>query len=143
MIYAAECFGYFVYSPALTYEELLAREEEVKAAVGGILADCDAAHIHFESSGDALHLQCALQEHSEAVFHDICDKLAPYMDNNIDGRLLMVRTSLQTLHAYSLHEGKWQEAVVNMPPPGHLEPVLPLLVPIKPLPDPKKRGQKT
>ena len=116
-----EFFGYFIYGPDLTYEELLDREEALKKSLQSILAEIDADYIHFEADGDTLRVQCGLGAKNEDLFHDVCIKIAPFMQNGLDGRLLFVDKDLHMLHAYSLHKGKWQEAVIALPPPGYLE----------------------
>jgi hypothetical protein len=137
--YQTEFFGYFVYSPELSYEELLRREESFKLAVRDSLSGSEAEFIHFEADGDGLRVQCALKDDNENVFQEICAGIAPHVRNGIDGRLLFVNKNLHALHAYSLYAGEWQEAVIVMPPPGRLEAHRPPLVSNQPRPAPKKR----
>lgn len=116
-----EFFGYFIYGPDLTYEELLDREDALKTSLQEILAGIEADYIHFEANGDTLRVQCGLGAKGEDLFHAVCIKIAPFMQNGLDGRLLFVDKDLHMLHAYSLHKGKWQEAAIALPPPGYLE----------------------
>ena len=137
-----EFFGHFVYGPDLTYEELLAREEALKEALAAILAASGADYSHFEADGDSLRVQCGLTGQGEDLFHAVCDRIAPLMEKGLDGRLLFVDKALHALHAYSLHQGKWQEGVILLPPPGHLEKADPVeLIAAEPV-GAKKRAKK-
>ena len=117
-----ELFGHIVYSPDLSYDDLLAREEAAKAIIQTTLENVDGDFIHFEALGDALRFQCVLPEKQDAVFHDICDKLAPHIKNGLDARLLLVDKDLDILYYYSITGGHWQEATVGLPPSGYLAP---------------------
>ena len=117
-----ELFGHVVYSPDLSYQDLLTREEEVKALVQGVLETAGGDFIHFEALGDTLRFQCVFPEERDAVFHSICDGLAPHVKNGLDARMLMVDKDLGAVYFYSLTDGRWQEAVIGLPPAGHLAP---------------------
>ncbi|SBV93505.1 conserved hypothetical protein [uncultured delta proteobacterium] len=117
-----EVFGHVVYSPDLSYDDLLAREEGIKAMVQTVLEKAGGDFIHFEALGDALRFQCVLTEEREEAFHAICDNLAPAVKNGLDARLLMVDKDLDTLYFYSVTGGKWQEALVGLPPAGYTAP---------------------
>ena len=126
-----ERFGHIVYSPDLSYHDLLDREEQAKAKVQEVLEKASAEFIHFEALGDMLRFQCVLPEEDDKVFHAICDDLAPFVTkaNGLDARLLLVDKDLTTVFFYSIVNGKWQEATVGFPPAGYIapkpEPVLP------------------
>ena len=124
-----ELFGHVVYSPDLSYHDLLAKEETVKASVQAILEKAGGEFIHFEAFGDMLQFQCVLTEESEAVFHAICDDLAPNTKNDLDVRILMVDKKLNTLYYYSIADGRWQEAYLGLPPAGYLAPKLDIMRP--------------
>lgn len=115
-----ELFGHVVYSPDLSYDDLLTREDEVKAMVQGVLEKAGGEFIHYEALGDALRFQCVLPEEREEVFHTICDDLAPSVKDGLDARLLMVDKDLGAVYFYSVTGGKWQEAVTGLPPAGYL-----------------------
>ena len=144
-----EMFGHIVYSPDLSYHDLLSREEEAKLMVQAALERAGGEYIHFEALGDTLRFQCLLPEERDAVFHGICDGLAPYAANGLDARLLFVDRDLDSLYIYSLSGGKWQECAVAMPPAGTLmtkaEPVtIREVLPVKspaPRDAPKKGGK--
>jgi hypothetical protein len=117
-----EVFGHIVYSSDLSYDDLLAREEEIKAMTQGVLEKVNGEFIHFEALGDTLRFQCVLPEEREEAFHTMCDNLAPFVKNGLDARLLIVDKDLDALYFYSITGGKWQEAVVGLPSSGYLAP---------------------
>lgn len=120
--FTIELFGHIVYSPDLSYHDLLDREEQAKAKVQDVLEKASAEFIHFEALGDILRFQCALPEQNDAVFHSICDDLAPFVTNGLDARLLLVDRDLNAVYFYTIVNGKWQEATIGFPPPGYLAP---------------------
>ena len=126
--YKIELFGHIMYSPDLSYNDLLVREEEIKLTMQGILERAGADFIHFEALGDALRFQCVLPEEDDDNFSRICEALAPSMKNGLDGRMLLVDKDLDTLYYYTFVEGKWQEAAVALPPAGHLVAAPPVII---------------
>ena len=109
-----------VYSPDLSYDELLTREDEIKKFVQSVLEEANGEFIHFEAMGDALRFQCVLPEERESVFQTVCDKLAPQVKDGLDARLLLVDKDLGELYFYTIVNGIWQEAVMSLPPAGYL-----------------------
>jgi len=121
-----ELFGHVTYSSDLSYDDLLAREEAVKALVQSALETVSGEFIHFEALGDTLRFQCVLSDEREQDFHAICDNLAPHIKNGLDARLLMVDKDLGSVYFYSISDCRWQEATIGLPPAGRLaqaEPV--------------------
>lgn len=118
-----ELFGHVVYSPDLSYDDLLAREDAVKNLVQDVLEKAGGEFIHFEAMGDTLRFQCVLAEERESVFQDVCDDLAPHVKDGLDARLLLVDKDLGSVYFYSIVNGRWQEAVMGLPPAGYLAEV--------------------
>lgn len=123
-----ELFGHIVYSPDLSYHDLLEREESVKNMVQEVLESSGGSYIHFEALGDTLRFQCALAEERDEIFHNICDDFAPHVKDGLDARLLIVDKDLDTLYSYSIVNGKWQEAVIGLPAAGRLDDAPPVKV---------------
>jgi hypothetical protein len=121
-----ELFGHVMYSPDLSYHDLLEREETLKLAIQEVLEKADGAFIHFEALGDMLRFQCVLPEERDEVFHRVCDGLAPHIRNGLDARLLLVDKDLDTLYFYALVMGKWQEATIALPSAGYLADAKPV-----------------
>ena len=122
--HATELFAHFVYSQELSYDDLLAREDELKSQVEALLQESGGEFIHFEAMGDALHAQCVFQEYGEELFHGICATIAPRMDGHVEARLLFVSKDLECLHLYAASDKKWHEAVLQLPMAGPLGEVL-------------------
>jgi hypothetical protein len=116
-----ELFGHLVYSPELSYEELLSREEGVTTLLQSVLTEHGADFLHFEALGDTLRIQCMFQDGDEGFYQGICAAVAPAMKNGISARFLLVDKDLETLHCYGLSNGAWQEAVMQLPGPGDLD----------------------
>ncbi len=116
--FATELFAHFVYSPELSYHDLLEREEELKLLVQATLVSNDAEFIHFEAMGDTLHAQCMLTAYGEDVFHSICEALAAQVPADVEGRLFFVSKELYHVHLYTFFNGKWQEACMQLPAAG-------------------------
>ncbi|MDL2271759.1 hypothetical protein LJC23_01855 [Desulfovibrio sp. OttesenSCG-928-I05] len=119
--YKTELFGHLVYSPELSYEDLLAREEEAKLLLQNVLMEHGAEFLNFEALGDTLRAQCVFSGGDEAFYQDICNAMSPVLRDGITGRLLFVDKDLEILHLYALADGKWQEAVMQLPQPGFLD----------------------
>ncbi len=134
-----ELFGHVTYSPNLSYQDVLDREEKLKLEAQVLLSGVDADFIHFEAVGDALRFQCVFTDGGESLFHQICDGLCPMMDNGLAGRLLFVDKDLYTLHYYSLGKGTWQEGTLALPLAGYLEKTTPVRVGSFPHVGPERR----
>lgn len=113
-MFQTEFFGLIVYSPELTYEDLLAREEELKEVLQETMQNFQGAAINFEALGDSLRVQCMFAETGEDFFREFADELAPAIDEGLSGRLLFVDKDLKTLSIFGLDEGKWEEAMLDL-----------------------------
>ncbi len=118
--HTCEIFVHIVYSPELSYYELMDREEALKTLVDSILFEAGGEYIHFEPSGDTLRAQCSLPAFAEDVFHSVCDKLLPGLDEHLEAKLLFVSKNLESLFLYTISRGKVQEACIDLPPAGPL-----------------------
>lgn len=137
-----ELFGHVVYSPDLSYHDLLEREEAMKNTVQGILEKAKGVSIQFEALGDTLRFQCLLPREREEVFHAICDDLAPQVKDGLDVRLLMVDKDLDTLYSYVIASGRWQEALIGLPPAGRLAETPPIKLGRLPTDHPTRKKKK-
>ena len=115
-LFATELFAHFVYSPTLSYHELLEREEELKIFLSQMVEEQGGDFLHFEATGDALRAQCVFPDYREDAFHALCDVLAPQMKGDVEARLLFVSKDLDHLHVYALNNSKWKEATIVLPP---------------------------
>lgn len=126
--YKMELFGHVVYNHELSYDDLLAREEETKLLMQETLENAGGGFINFEALGDTLRFQCMLPDEDEGAFHRICEALAPNIKKGLDARMLLVDKDLDTLYYYSLVDGRWQEAIVGLPPAGYVVDAQPVTV---------------
>jgi hypothetical protein len=116
--YAAEMFCRFVYSPELSYDDLLTLEASLKIDLTGILGGYGGEFIHFEETGDAVRVQCVFPAYNEELFHVLCDRIAPLTDGRTEAAILFVDKDLELLHMYALHDGTWRECCLRLPAPG-------------------------
>ncbi len=123
--YKTELFGHVVYSPELTYEDLLAREEEVKEHIRAVLTEHGGDFLHFEALGDTLRVQCVFQAGDEDFFQALCAAVAPWFNEGISARLLFIDKDLESLFFYGIRDGAWQEAVLALPECGFLDAAAP------------------
>ena len=114
-LYLCELFGHFVYSQDLSYHDLLKREAGLLEALEGVLRGRDAAHIDFTPSGDVLRMQCMFPKPDEALFHAICEEIAPLLGEDIEGRLLFVDKNLSHAGFYCLAGSAWKETPLSFP----------------------------
>ncbi len=116
--FTTELFTQFIYSPELSYQDLLEREEELKTFLARIIEEHGGEFTHFEALGDTLRAQCVFSEYGEELFHEFCDKLAPALDNQVEARLLFVSREMDFLHLYGIRDGQWTESCLSLPPAG-------------------------
>ncbi len=117
-VYQCEFFGHFVYSEELSYIGLLEREAALMDAFDRLLRDMDAAHIDFTPTGDALRAQCVFARADEALFHSVCDAIAPLLGDDVEGKLLFVDKNLEHVALYCLAGAVWKEASIALPEAG-------------------------
>lgn len=116
--HASELFAQCIYSPDLSYEQLLALEADMKLELNKILEERGGEFIHFEELGDTLRVQCVFAESEENLFHSVCEEIAPLMDGTVEARLLFVDKDLEGVSFYVVNRGEWQEGFVSLPPAG-------------------------
>lgn len=115
MLYHTEMFAHFVYSPDLSYHELMDAEDELKPFFLELLEGQEANYVNFEAVGDTLRVQCVFKSFDETLFHSICEGLKPIIDENLDGRILFVDKGLGALAFYLLDQDGWKESILSLP----------------------------
>jgi hypothetical protein len=113
--YMTELFAHILYSPSLSYHDLLEREEELKTFWGLLAEMRGGEYLHFEAQGDALLVQCVFPAYGEDLFHALCDALAGRMNGDMEARLLFVSKDLSLLHLYVVSRGRWRESLLRLP----------------------------
>jgi hypothetical protein len=114
-LYLCELFGHFAYSEDLSYHDLLEREAGLLEALEQTLRGHEAAHIDFTPAGDVLRMQCMFAKPDKALFHALCEEIAPLLAKDIEGRLLFVDKDLVRVNFYCLADSTWKEAVLSFP----------------------------
>ena len=112
-----EMFGHLVYDDSLTYEELIAREEQLTTEFSARLKGMEASHIHFEPQGDALYVQCVFAEKDANDFESVCHSLCELVGKEVAARLLFVGKELDGLWCFFIHNGLCQTAELCLPSP--------------------------
>ena len=118
--FATELLAQFVYSLELSYDDLIACEEDLKAKATVFFEQNGGEFIQFEAMGDTLRAQCLFLNYDETLFHQLCEDLLPLINGDIEARLLFVNKDLESLHLYTLTHGKWQECCMMLPVAGPL-----------------------
>ena len=119
----SELFGRFSYDDSLTYETLLAVEENLTADLTALLVRANATHLDFTPLGDALMFQCAFEAHRLYVYRKIAMEAAALLPEGVRGQILCLDKDLNSLHIYWLRTGQWQEEERSVPfdPPQGLK----------------------
>ncbi|MFV0422603.1 hypothetical protein [Oleidesulfovibrio sp.] len=112
--YDCEMFGYFSYSPDLSYSELHELEAGFRDALQDALEQRGADFMQFEPEGDALRVQCVFGECHEENFHEVCDAVVQGMNNHVFGKMLFVNKNLQELLVYRLESKGWYEGAIDL-----------------------------
>lgn len=118
MQYKTEFFGHVVYSPELSYEDLLETEKAFQDAAMAILSEAGAQYINFNAFGDTLRVQCVFELFEEQLFHFICEAVAPMVDGKLEARFLFIDKELDNIAIYCIADKKWQENVLQIPVAG-------------------------
>ena len=119
-----EMFGNFIYSPELSYNELLVLEGTLKDEISEVLYDNEAEHISYDVSSDSIRIQCSFAQYNEHFFHKICDQILPFLKFNVEGKILFLHRDISTIHIYTIFNGDWQEASIFVPHVSEFEEIL-------------------
>jgi len=110
-------FGQILYDDNLTYQELLATEQNVKLVVQDTLQKFGAQHFDFTPQADSLLLECLLPVMERQVSRSICDAINRQLGPQVLARFEFVDRQMNNTVFYFLGRGKWQEQVLNIPGP--------------------------
>ena len=115
--YHYEMFGSLIYGEALTYEELISREQSLIAEFTACLQNAGASHIDFQPLGDVLSVQCAFEEQDARAFEDVAAAAAQSAGKHTEGRLVFVSRDLDHIYCFFLVDGACQGGRLNLPAP--------------------------
>jgi len=121
--YFCEMFGYIYYNDALTYEQLLKRENYLIDDFKNVLMEHKAVHINNIPLGDALLVQCSFSAYDDYLFEKLCDDLHTILCEYVYCKLLFVDKSLDFMHICRLTHLGWEESTLHFPiSPKHESP---------------------
>jgi hypothetical protein len=115
--YHYEMFGRLIYGEALTYEELMSREQTLTTEWTAYLQNIGASHIDFRPLGDALSVQCAFDEQHARDFEDVADTAAHLAGQHTEGRLVFVNRDLDNMYCFFLVDGSCRGGRLDLPTP--------------------------
>ena len=115
--YRYEMFGNMVYGEALTYEELIDREQALMVAMTAYLQSLGASHIDFQQLGDALYVQCLFAEQDARNFEEVGDAIATLAGQDIEGRLVFFGRDLGRVYCFFFADEECQGGRLNLPAP--------------------------
>jgi hypothetical protein len=112
--YNCEVIGVLQYSPDMGYHELYEMEERRIDEIHAILEHAGAEHIDFWGTGDALQLQCELQEYDEHALASLSDEIAAVLSDDVAGKMCCVDKSLSGLSLFFLAPGRWRREGLDL-----------------------------
>lgn len=122
--YKTEIFGQFIYSPEISYDELLELEDEIKAFITDTLDSAGAEFLAFESEGDRTFFQCVLQDSDEENSEQIAGRFAARLNNTLECKMMFVNKMLDMHFYYAMnHKGIKLEKII-LPPAGPMDRAL-------------------
>lgn len=122
--YRTELYGQLIYSPDISYEDLLPLEEDLMAHVTEKLEASKAHFVHFESEGDRTFFQCVFQEFGEELFALVARSIAVKTDGKVECKLFFVDKELSSVYFYALSKGKLKANKVALPVAGPIDNAL-------------------
>jgi hypothetical protein len=119
--YRAELFGQLIYSPEISYEDLLPLEDELIIFVRQTLENVNARFISFEQEGDHTFFQCVFQNFDESFFASLGHMLKDKIKNKVEGKLFFVDKALSSVYFYALNNGALKTHKVTLPMAGPID----------------------
>ncbi|MDR2826366.1 MAG: hypothetical protein LBV76_06175, partial [Deltaproteobacteria bacterium] len=119
--YSAELFGQLIYSPEISYEDLLPLEEELVLFVRQTLEHFNGQFISFEPEGDHTFFQCVFQNFDESFFTSVGQMLKDKIKDKVEGKLFFVDKALSSVYFYALNNGALQAHKVTLPTAGPID----------------------
>lgn len=122
--YGTELFGQVIYAPEISYDDLLALEEEIKGFVTASLEAAGGEYLSFESEGDRTFFQCAFQSCDQAIMEALARTFAKRMDKQLESKLLFVERLLGRHVFYAVNHRRTREEVITLPAAGPIDEAL-------------------
>jgi hypothetical protein len=119
--YRTELFGQLIYSPEISYADLLPLEEELMLFVRQTLEQFDGQFISFEPEGDHTFFQCVFQGCADSLFTSIGQTLKEKIAGLVEGKLFFVDKALSAVYFYALNKGALQGQKMVLPAAGPID----------------------
>ena len=115
--YRYEMFGNIIYDQALTYEELIGREQTLMSEFTAYLQQSGASHIDFQPLGDALYVQCVFAEQDARNFEDVAETVARLSGQHLEGRLVFFGRDLGRIYCFFFADESCLGGRLSLPTP--------------------------
>ena len=116
--YPCEMFAHVYYSPALTYEELHAIEEELLQRLDVMLGGEGAIHLEFWPDSDSLAVQGEFEEFEPGLLHHLAERVRAILPASAEARMVFVnKLSLEDIIIYNITPAQVEETATALPRP--------------------------
>ena len=122
--YRTELFGQVIYAGEISYDDLLALEDEIKGFITGSLEAAGGEYLGFESEGDRTFFQCAFQACDGEAMKELAKTFARRMNDHLESKLMFVDRMLSQHTFYGINHKKIQEKVITLPEAGPIDKAL-------------------
>lgn len=122
--YQTELFGQVIYAKEMSYDALLALEDEIKDFITVSLEKEGGQYLGFESEGDRTFFQCAFQTCDEECMDRLAKKFAKRMHNHLESKLMFVERMLNKHVFYGINHKKAQKQLIKLPEAGPIDKAL-------------------
>ena len=112
-----EMFVNLIYGDALTYEDLIGREQSLMVELTAYLQNIGATHIDFQPLGDALYAQCVFVEQDARNFEEVAGTVAQLSGQHVEGRLVFVGRDLGRIYCFFFADESCLGGRLNLPAP--------------------------
>ena len=122
--YQTELFGQVIYASEISYDALLALENEIKSFITDTLEKESGEYLGFESEGDRTFFQCVFQSCDDACMERLAGKFAQRMHSHLESKLLFVERMLGQSVFYGINHKKIKKQVITLPEAGPIDKAL-------------------
>ncbi|SHN66301.1 hypothetical protein [Desulfovibrio litoralis] len=121
---ASEMILSFIYSPELSYSELLETESVLKEELAELLSKYNAFHLLYETSGDTFKVQCSFNEYNTEFCREFARELLEILHQQIEAKIIFVDKEAHSVIAFTLFNHNCEELQLNIPHSKSFEALL-------------------
>ena len=122
--YRAELFGQLIYSPEISYEDMLPLEEELILFVRQTLEHYHGQFISFDPEGDHTFFKCVFQTFDEDLFAALGQRLKDKISDKVEGKLFFVDKALASAYFCALNNETLETRTITLPAAGPIDQAL-------------------